>query len=77
MDDQIPSARFVAQLFWMFLADFDWLLDELQDEVQRDLLGQGEPLTMEAVAGLSTDWGLVDEENQMDFSADKSERTRF
>ena len=38
----------------MSLADFNWLSDQLREELQQDLLGRGEPLTVEAqvAAGL-------------------------
>ena len=38
----------------MSLADFNWLSDQLWEELQQDLLGRGEPLTVEAqvAAGL-------------------------
>ncbi|PLW52360.1 hypothetical protein PCASD_00192 [Puccinia coronata f. sp. avenae] len=46
-DNRIPETRFV-EFFRLSLADFNWLSDELRDELQQDLLGRGEPLTVEA-----------------------------
>jgi hypothetical protein len=46
-DNRIPATRFV-ELFRMSLGDFNWLSDELRGELQQDLQGRGEPLSVEA-----------------------------
>jgi hypothetical protein len=46
-DACIPVVQFL-EFFWMTLTDFEWLLNQLQEELQQDLLGLGNPLTVES-----------------------------
>jgi hypothetical protein len=46
-DACIPVVQFL-EFFQMTLTDFEWLSKQLREELQQDLLGQGNPLTVKA-----------------------------
>ncbi|KNZ50970.1 hypothetical protein VP01_414g5 [Puccinia sorghi] len=37
-------------VFWMSLADFNWLAEELCNDLAQDPIGRGQPLSVEAQA---------------------------
>ncbi|KNZ51068.1 hypothetical protein VP01_4106g3 [Puccinia sorghi] len=53
----IPHVRFV-ELFRMSLADFDWLAEEIRNNLAQDPIGCGQPLSVEAQVGVGL-YGLA------------------
>ncbi|KNZ57505.1 hypothetical protein VP01_2140g6 [Puccinia sorghi] len=47
----IPHVWFF-ELFRISLADFDWLAEELRDNLAQDPIGRGQPLSIEAQVGV-------------------------